>query len=307
MGARGIGHIEYLTGIAPPSVGVVLNIGTAHLGEFGGFDAIVQGKGELIDALPADGLAVLNADDERVRTMSSRSRARVVMFGFSEDAQVRGRDVTLDDRGRPRFTLIAPDGTAAVSMLLTGEHQVANALAAAAVAQHAGMSVSEIAKALSVFTPASQGRMEITERADGVTVVNDAYNANPHSTRAALRALVAMAGSRRRIVVLGGMLGLGDEAEEQHIATGAFAASLGIELVVTVGDEEGRWLADGARAARQAQVVAVSDNDAAREALANLLLPGDIVLFKASQPTGLQALGDELAQPSADGDDGADR
>jgi UDP-N-acetylmuramoyl-tripeptide--D-alanyl-D-alanine ligase len=308
MGARAIGHIAYLTEIAPPTIGIVTNIGTAHLGEFGGYEATTQGKGELVEALPVStggdgvgGLAVLNADDARVLSMRSRTRAEVVLFGLSADADVRASDVTLDSRGRAHFMLHTPEGSAQVEMLLTGEHQVANALAAAAVVRHVGLSVAEIAAGLSSATPSSRGRLEITERADGVTIVNDAYNANPHSTRAALNALIAMGGSRRKIAVLGAMLGLGDEAENEHRAMGALTAELGIDLVITVGGlkgaQEAQWIADGAIGAG-AQVMTTVDNAEARVLLEGLLQSGDIVLLKASQPAGLQPLGEQLAGQS---------
>ena len=305
MGARAIGHIAYLTEIAPPSVGLVTNIGTAHLGEFGGYEATTQGKGELVEALPEDGLAVLNADDARVLSMRPRTRADVVLFGLSQDADIRAEDVALDGRGRARFTLHTPEGSAPVALLLTGEHQVPNALAAAAVARHAGLSLAEIAAGLSSATPASRGRLEITERPDGVTIVNDAYNASPHSTRAALKAQMAMAGGgRRTIAVLGAMLGLGDEAETEHRAMGALTVDLGIDLVITVGgligSEEAQWLADGATDAG-AKVMTTVDNAEASEVLSGLLRSGDIVLLKASQPAGLQPLGEQLAGQSEEG------
>jgi UDP-N-acetylmuramoyl-tripeptide--D-alanyl-D-alanine ligase len=298
MGARAIGHIKYLTEIAPPSIGVVTNIGTAHLGEFGGYEATTQGKGELVEALPPTGLAVLNADDERVLSMSTRTRANVVLFGLSQEADIRASDVTVDERGHAHFTLHTPEGAAPVSLQLIGEHQVANALAAAAVARHIGLDTEELAAGLGTATPASGGRLEITERPDGIVIVNDAYNANPHSTRAALRALIAMANGRRTIVVLGAMLGLGDEAEPEHRAMGALTAELGVDLVITVGglkgSEEAGWIADGAEAAGM-NVRRTVDNVEARVLLDGLLAPGDIVLFKASQPAGLQPLAEQLA------------
>jgi UDP-N-acetylmuramoyl-tripeptide--D-alanyl-D-alanine ligase len=305
MGARAIGHIAYLTEIAPPTFGIVTNIGTAHLGEFGGYEATTKGKGELVEALPADGLAVLNADDARVLSMRPRTQADIALFGLSEDADIRAEDVTLDERGRARYLLRTPEGSAPVAMLLVGEHQVPNALAAAAVARRLGLSVEEIAAGLSSATAASRGRLEITDRADGVTIVNDAYNASPHSTRAALNAVIAMAGDRRTIAVLGAMLGLGDEAEPEHRAIGARTAELGIGLVITVagvvGGEEAGWIAEGAAAAG-AQVLTTADNGEARKVLDGLLRSGDIVLLKASQPTGLQPLGEALAGQSESAD-----
>lgn len=192
MGARGIGHIRYLAGLTPPKIGLVLNVGTAHIGEFGGREQIAQAKGELVEALPEDGTAVLNADDPLVRAMASRTKAKVLLFGESDEADVRAENVRLMDSGQPSFRLHTPSGASDVTMRLYGEHHVSNALAAAAVAHELGMSADEIALALSEAGSLSRWRMEVTERPDGVTVVNDAYNANPESMRAALRALAAM-------------------------------------------------------------------------------------------------------------------
>lgn len=195
MGARHKGDIEYLTSITPPRIGLVLNVGTAHVGEFGSQEAIAEAKGELVEALPADGVAILNADDRLVRAMASRTKARVVYFGESAEAEVRARDVRLDSTGRPSFTLSTPAGSAPVQLRLYGEHHVSNALAAAAVATELGMTVDDTAEALSEAGALSRWRMEVVDRADGVTVVNDAYNANPDSMRAALRALISMGGA----------------------------------------------------------------------------------------------------------------
>ena len=187
MGARGKGHIAELTEITPPRIGAVLNIGAAHLGEFGSREGTAEAKGELVEALPPEGTAVLNADDPLVRTMAARTRARVVWFGESEQADVRAEDVRLDRAGRPAFTLVARGGSAPVALRLYGEHQVSNALAAAAVALECGLDVAAAADALSGARSLSRWRMELTDRPDGVTVINDAYNANPDSMRAPCR------------------------------------------------------------------------------------------------------------------------
>lgn len=195
MGARGIGHIRYLADLTPPRIGLVLNVGTAHIGEFGGREQIAQAKGELVESLPpaaGGGVAILNADDPLVRAMASRTKAKVVFFGESGEADVRAENVRLTDSGQPAFSLHTPSGCSDVTMRLYGEHHVSNALAAAAVAHELGMSAEEIATALSEAGSLSRWRMEVTERPDGVTIVNDAYNANPESMRAALRALAAM-------------------------------------------------------------------------------------------------------------------
>lgn len=195
MGARGIGHIRYLTELTPPRIGVVLNVGTAHIGEFGGREQIAQAKGEMVETLPAardGGVAVLNADDPNVRAMAARTSAAVLLFGEDPEADVRAENVRLTEHGTPAFSLHTPTGCGDVTMRLYGEHHVSNALAAAAVAHQLGMPAGDIAEALSSAGTLSRWRMEVTERADGVTVVNDAYNANPDSVRAALRALSTM-------------------------------------------------------------------------------------------------------------------
>ncbi|RLL66391.1 UDP-N-acetylmuramoyl-tripeptide--D-alanyl-D-alanine ligase [Streptomyces sp. Z26] len=293
MGARGIGHIRYLTELVPPRVGVVLNVGVAHIGEFGGRDAIAQAKGELVESLPAaedGGVAVLNADDTYVRAMADRTKARVVLFGESADAHVRATDVRLTEQGRPAFTLHTPSGCGDVTMRLYGEHHVSNALAAAAVAHELGMFVVEIAEALSAAGTLSRWRMEVSERADGVTVVNDAYNANPDSVRAALRALAAMAGGRRTWAVLGEMAELGDESLTEHDAVGRLAVRLNVSKLVAVGGQEAVWLDAGAKneGSWGEESVHVSDAQAAVDLLRRELRPGDVVLVKASRSVGLE-------------------
>jgi UDP-N-acetylmuramoyl-tripeptide--D-alanyl-D-alanine ligase len=286
VSARGIGHIRDLTRIAPPRIGVVLNVGSAHLGEFGSRAAIAQAKGELVEALPADGIAVLNADDPLVSGMRARTAARVVSFGTSGD--VRASGVTLDGLGHARFTLHA-DGSAPVQLRVSGEHQVANALAAAAVALACGMPLPEVADALSAATPRSKWRMEITERPDGVVVINDAYNANPESMRAALRALVGIGRGRggRTWAVLGGMAELGAAAATEHDAVGRAAIELGITRLVTVG-EPARAIDHGSRW--------VPDVDAAIALLGKEIQPGDVVLVKASRAIGLERVALRLTQ-----------
>ena len=220
MGARGIGHIAYLCDIAPPRVGVVLNVGQAHVGEFGGQAAIAQAKGELVEALPADGVAVLNADDPLVWAM--RRRTCGAGAGVSDRRQPRrtGRLGLRPGQRRARPLLLPPARTASgsrpsarrrFSCRLTGRHQVGNALAAAAAALALGLDLDLVAAGLSAAAPRSRWRMELHERADGVTVINDSYNANPDSMRAALSTLAELGRRGRRTwAVLGDMLELGD-------------------------------------------------------------------------------------------------
>ncbi|GAA0609885.1 UDP-N-acetylmuramoyl-tripeptide--D-alanyl-D-alanine ligase [Streptomyces crystallinus] len=309
MGARGIGHIRYLTGLTPPRIGLVLNVGTAHIGEFGGREQIAQAKGELVEGLPADGCAVLNADDPLVRTMASRTKARVLLFGEAEDADVRAENVRLTGAGQPSFRLHTPSGCSDVTLRLYGEHHVSNALAAAAVAHELGMSADEIAPALSEAGTLSRWRMEVTERPDGVTVVNDAYNANPESMRAALRALAAMgeasrAKGGRTWAVLGPMAELGDESLAEHDAVGRLAVRLNVSKLVAVGDREASWLQLGAynEGSWGEESVHVSDAQAAVDLLRSELRPGDVVLVKASRSIGLERVALALLDGGAEGE-----
>ncbi|MDT0435304.1 MULTISPECIES: UDP-N-acetylmuramoyl-tripeptide--D-alanyl-D-alanine ligase [Streptomyces] len=304
MGARGIGHIRYLTGLTPPKVGLVLNVGTAHIGEFGGREQIAVAKGELVESLPADGTAILNADDPLVRAMASRTQAKVLLFGESAEADVRGENVRLTDSGQPAFRLHTPSGASDVTMRLYGEHHVSNALAAAAVAHELGMSVTEIATALSEAGSLSRWRMEVTERPDGVTIVNDAYNANPESMRAALRALAAMGRGRRTWAVLGKMAELGDEALTEHDAIGRLAVRLNVGKLVAVGGREASWLQLGAynEGSWGEESVHVSDAQAAVDLVRSELRPGDVVLVKASRSVGLESVAQALLQTGAEGE-----
>ncbi|MET1072676.1 MAG: UDP-N-acetylmuramoyl-tripeptide--D-alanyl-D-alanine ligase [Umezawaea sp.] len=291
LSARGPGHIAALCRVAQPRIGVVLNVGRAHLGEFGSPEAIAAAKGELVEALPAwvdgaGGVAVLNADDPAVAAMASRTRARVLTVGRSPGADVRADDVVLD-AGRARFRLVvdhgAAQGTAEVALRLVGAHHVGNALAAAAVAFECGATPEGVAAALSGAAPASRWRMEVTDRPDGVTVINDAYNANPESMRAALQALASVgSGSRRTWAVLGRMAELGEQSAAAHAETAAVAAELGVDELVTIAAPEygaGR---------------AVADVAAALDLLHAELEPGDVVLVKASRAAGLDRLADAL-------------
>ena len=249
MGARGIGHIAYLCRIAPPTVAAVINVGTAHIGEFGSREAIGVAKGEILEALPSDGVAVVNADDDLTAAMTTRTDARVLTFGTKGDVTWRGLE--LDDLGRPSFELGYAGGWHAVRLTQTGTHQVLNAAAAAALA----IAPRPRARTGSPSgcprpSPASRWRMELHERADGLIVVNDAYNANPASMVAAIEALTSIGRrrSRRTVAVLGEMKELGAEADDAHRDVGRAAAEAGVDLVVAVGASRARHR----RRARQA-------------------------------------------------------
>ncbi|NRQ36561.1 UDP-N-acetylmuramoyl-tripeptide--D-alanyl-D-alanine ligase [Nonomuraea sp. NN258] len=288
LSARNIGHIHYLTRIAPPQIGVVLNVGTAHLGVFGGKEAIAKAKGELVEALPRTGVAVLNADDPLVRDMAERTEARVTFFGRGEESAIRAEGVTVDPRGRASFTLRTPSGAAPVSLKLYGAHAVDNALAAAAAAYELGLPVATIAEELSEAAPRSRWRMEVTDRPDGVTVINDAYNANPDSMRAAFDSLAVLGQGRRRFAVIASLLELGDDGPALNAEVGRMAGAAGLAGLVVAGPDAGHML-DGARQTGQStRIVHVPDAAAAAAELAPHLRSGDVVLIKGPRAMGLE-------------------
>ncbi|WP_410634245.1 UDP-N-acetylmuramoyl-tripeptide--D-alanyl-D-alanine ligase [Amycolatopsis sp. cmx-4-83] len=300
LSARGPGHIAHLAEIAPPKIGVVLNVGTAHVGEFGSREGIAKTKGELVEALPADGVAILNADDPLVSAMASRTKARVVFVGESPSAQVRAEGITLDDEARASFRLVTPSGEADVKLPLHGEHHVGNALSAAAVALELGATPAEVATRLSGLERRSARRMEVVTREDGVTILNDSFNANPESMRAGLKALAAMTreSGRRSWAVLGVMGELGADAITAHDEIGRLVVRLNIAKLVVIGPEaaamhqgahqEGSWGEES---------TLVPDVRAAIALLHDQLRPGDVVLVKASKAAGLWRVAEALLEP----------
>jgi UDP-N-acetylmuramoyl-tripeptide--D-alanyl-D-alanine ligase len=284
MGARGVGHIRYLCGIARPQVGLVLNVGAAHIGEFGSVEGTALAKGELVEALEPSGVAVLNADDPLVAGMAGRTSARVLLTGESADAEVRATDVTLDALGRASYRLRFASQIGNVRLGVSGRHQVANTLAAAGVALSAGMQFEALVAALGEVGIVSGRRMDVFERPDGVTVIDDSYNANPSSTAAALRALAAMTAGKRRVAVLGYMAELGDHERSGHEEVGRLAAELGVDRVVAVA-AEARPVLDGAAGVGgwTGEAIFAADQAAAIEIVEGDLEAGDVVLVKGSR------------------------
>jgi UDP-N-acetylmuramoyl-tripeptide--D-alanyl-D-alanine ligase len=301
MGARGLGHIATLCAVVRPDVAAVLNVGSAHLGEFGSREAVAQAKGELVESLdpatprgPGLPFAVLQADDPVVAAMAARTAAPVRSFGTSPGATVTAEDVELDGHGRAGFRLAAGGAEADVRLNLVGEHHVGNALAVAAIATGLGMTVPAVARALSAALPRSAQRMAVVDTADGITVVDDSYNANPESVRAALKALVALGrppgGPRRRTVaVLGQMAELGDAADTEHHAIGETVVRLNIDQLVVVGAAAGRIHAGAVlEGSWERESLPVADVDEALAVLRTVLAPGDVVLVKGSRVAGLE-------------------
>jgi UDP-N-acetylmuramoyl-tripeptide--D-alanyl-D-alanine ligase len=316
MSARHRGNIAALAAIAPPSIAVVLNVGTAHLGEFGSREAIAATKAELPQAVPSSGAVVLNVDDAAVAAMAEATPARVVRVSREPGgADVWAGPVTLDELARPRFTLHAGDGQVEIALAVHGDHQVSNALCAAAVALECGATLEQVAEALAAAGPTSKHRMQVTTRDDGVTIINDAYNANPDSMRAGLKALAWMAREagglgprpegrgRRSWAVLGEMAELGDDAISEHDNIGRLAVRLDVSRLVVVGTGrsmsalhhgavmEGSW---------GSEATMVADVDAALALLRSELRAGDVVLVKGSNAVGLGALADVLTADSGE-------
>ena len=319
MSARHRGNIAALAAIAPPSIAVVLNVGTAHLGEFGSREAIAATKAELPQAVPSSGAVILNVDDTAVAAMAEVTAARVVRVSRSPGADVWASAVALDELARPRFTLHAdsPEEPAQVDVTLAvhGDHQVSNALCAAAVALECGATLEQVAAALAAAGPASRHRMQVATRPDGVTIINDAYNANPDSMRAGLKALAWMARGagelgpgplgrgRRSWAVLGEMAELGDDAISEHDNIGRLAVRLDVSRLIVIGTGramsamhhgavmEGSW---------GSEATIVADADAALAVLRSELRAGDVVLVKGSNSAGLGALADVLIADCGD-------
>lgn len=304
LSARGIGHIAQLAEIAPPRIGAVLNVGSAHLGEFGSKDTIAQAKGELIEAVPtasAGGIAVLNSDDPVVARMAPRTPGKVVTFSAEgvTTADYYASDVTLDELARPSFDLHTPDGQSVpVRLQVMGAHQISNALAAAAVAAEAGVLLENIAVALGDYTAVSAHRMDVRQRADNVTVINDAYNANPESMRAGLAALASAAPAPvQAIAVLGEMSELGADAAAVHEELGAQLGQFGVDTLVAVGKTENiNALVAGAR---QAEISTrhVADVNGATRTVEEILRSAQqraVVLVKASHAWSLWRVAEQL-------------
>jgi UDP-N-acetylmuramoyl-tripeptide--D-alanyl-D-alanine ligase len=298
MGAEGIGSIDYLAKMADPDVALVLKVGLAHVGKFGGIETTAQIKGELASALRDDAQLILNCDDSLVRNMQNQSKASVHWFGTSSDANYLATDIRLLEDGTS-FTMNWPDGQSeTIKLKILGDVHIMNALAAAAAAELLGASRAQIREGLESIELAERWRMERAVRSDGVVVINDAYNASPDSMKAALQTLAQLGrmGSRT-IAVLGHMAELGEFSKAEHDAIGRLVVRLNIDQLVVVGDEaklihmgasqEGSW--DG-------ESKFFASIDEALEYLRGILSQGDTVLVKSSKSANLRFLGDKLLE-----------
>jgi len=297
MGMRGAGQIALLCEIARPGFGLVTNVGATHIELLGSQDAVASAKGELVEAIPADGAVFLNGDDAMSARLSELSAAPVTYYGLSEVCEVVARDIVLDELSRASFVLESAQGSVEVSLPVPGRHNVYNALAAAAVGLRLAVPLDAIATGLAGASTSAM-RMETFVSASGVTVVNDAYNANPTSMGAALDTLAAMATEGKRVAVLGDMAELGSLTELAHFHLGEHVATAGIDVLVTVG-ERARRIADGAIAQGmdKSSVRACASVEEAVEVLDDTLSSGDTLLVKASRVMGLEAVVEGVVTP----------
>ena len=294
MGARHRGDVGSLFQIAKPDIVVVTNVGVAHLELFGSWEAIVEASAEPVEALAPDGVAVLSADDAVVAGYARRTAARVVPFGVSSRAEVRAEEVELDPEGRASFTLVHAGARERVELVVPGEHMVSNALAAAACGLVLGLTPAECSSGLK-GAHISRWRMETFTTADGVRVVNDAYNANPESMAAALKAARWMARDGRLVAVLGTMAELGPISSEEHERVGELAARIRVSRLITVG-RDARAIAEAGRreGMEPENVASYDDPDEALADAGTFVRPGDVLLFKASRVVGLERLAEAL-------------
>ena len=295
MGARRAGDVKLLAGIARPDVVVVTNVGVAHMEIFGSWASIVDASAEPVDALDPDGVAILNADDAVAAGFAERAPGKVVTFGTRSEADVRGEGVSLGPDGLASFRLVADGEAADVTLAVPGEHMVSNALAAAAVGRELGVPLAAAATALGGAT-VSRWRMETFTTPSGVRIVNDAYNANPESTAAALRTARWIARDARLIAVLGEMAELGPISVEEHDRVGELAARIRVDRLVAVGDAA-RVIARAAirEGMDPDDVVTVDGPDDAIEAVIASARPGDLVLCKGSRVAGLERVAEAIS------------
>jgi UDP-N-acetylmuramoyl-tripeptide--D-alanyl-D-alanine ligase len=295
MGVDNVGQTTRLCEIADPTIGIITNIGPDHLEFFGSMDVSAQAKAELLDCLPKNGTAILNADDSYYEYLAARARCRVVSFGLSAKADVRAMDLTTDKGNGTIFHLLLPGHArrTKVHIRVQGEHNVANALAAAAVGTVLGLSGSAIARGLSKFRPAAMRSQVSVYR--GIKLIIDCYNANPASMTAAVQLLAQVKAKGKKIAILGDMLELGPNATRMHEDVGEFVARQRIDQLIACGPLA-QHIAKGARAAGQnpSSIMKVSDAHVAASAIKGIAKPGDVVLIKASRGMRLELVVDAL-------------
>lgn len=300
MGMRGLGHIEYLCKLASPTIGVITNVGRAHIGEVGSIEGIAKAKSELVSAIPSSGVVVLNADDERVMAMRNLTQATVFTYGLSKTADVRAENLHLSSYGSYNFDLIYRGERTSASIPILGEHNVLNALAAAAVGLAVGMELLDIARALTTLKQMSKWRMEVHQVPGNVTIINDAYNANPESMTAALETLRLIPATGNSFAILGKMHELGDTSDEIHAQIANLAIKLGVNFVIAVGEDAKSYALPDQTVNLENEhgltqkAVWLPDFDTACDYIEKQVNSGDILLFKASRAEKFEVLADRI-------------
>lgn len=296
MGASAPGDLTYLTDIAPLDIAAVLMVGTAHLEAYASVDALAEAKAEILAALgPADS-AILNADDPRVVAMSGRTAGRLVLFSATGPTAINATGIKLDEDSRAAFTLQTPSGQAPVKLQLLGRHHLHNALAAAAIGHVLGLKVEQIAEILSQTGPRSEHRMHLIHLADGVDLIDDSYNANPDSMKAALAVLGSSGENRRTVAVLGEMLELGPTSPQLHGEVGRAAASAGIDVIIGSGRQTTHLISAFTAVCRHAETHHTTDAPGALRLLKEIVHPQDLILIKGSHGSGLWKIAQEIEE-----------
>ncbi len=288
LGMNAPGEIDYLAGICEPDIGIITNIGPAHLEGVGSLDGVMKAKGELLGKIKSGGTAVLNADDSRVLQLAGQTLGDVLLYGLSDKAKVRALDVKATNFGS-RFSLVLPDKQIPVDLKIPGEFMISNALATAAAGYQIGLSAEQIKKGLEDFTPAP-GRMNIVHTRVGIHIIDDTYNANPGSMSVALTTLKALRKNHRGVLVIGDMKELGEHAASLHREVGALAARSGIDRLYATGDFAERLAAGAAGEGMKRQDIFTGAKQEILELLISRLNPEDWVLVKGSRAMAMEEI-----------------
>lgn len=303
MGMRGLGHITYLCNLAAPTIGVITNVGRAHIGEVGSIEGIAKAKSELVKAIRPSGVVVLNAGDERVMAMRGLTEATVFTYGFTSTADVKAENLNLSAYGSYNFDLVYRGERIPASIPMLGEHNVLNALAAASVGIAVGMEIADIARALTTLKQMSKWRMQVHQLPGNITIINDAYNANPESMTAALETLTAIPTTGKTFSILGKMHELGNDSDAIHAQIAKLASNLGVAQVLAVGEPAKAYGLSALDIAAEnpdtsggkaQKSVWLPDFDSSCDYIVNEVNSGDILLFKASRAEQFEVLADRI-------------
>ena len=294
MGMSGLGEIRRLCEIAAPNIGVVTNIGAAHLEGLGSIENVIKAKGEIIESLSESDTAVINADDKNSVSLKNKAKGKVITFGIDNDADIRAVDIRHQSPAGTAFAIIKGKDKIDISLSLSGRHNIYNALAAAAASLMLNFDLEDVKAGLEGFEPFKM-RSEIMALNSGVRIINDSYNANPASMEAAIRLLSDFKNNGRTFAVLGGMFELGDYAREAHLNIGRAAVDSGVDYLIVVG-ELARFIVSGASSAgmKQDNIFVCMDHQEAVDILNRLTDSGDTILIKGSRKMAMERIAEGL-------------